>query len=482
MPASMPNLLPRERNILYVSVAVMLAWVAICSGNPFFWDTILFSRIAHFYLDTGFSSIIIPESLDAGHPPFFALYLAIGWKILGKSLLVSHLLMIPILLTIVWNYFQLARRYLPSRMLPWAMVLLFLEPTFLSQSSMMSADLVLIAGFLIAMNVIAGGKRYWLVLALLMLASVNVRGMFTCGLVFLIDVSVQYSRHKRLKLLDAWPYLIGGILTFIWLWIHHRAVGWWLAPPPETYGTHREILSVGGMMRNAGIVGWRIADFGRAFLWAVILLAILLGLKGQWTEPRKSSETLKMLLIPLIGLAVLFIPFSNPIGPRYFMVCFLVGNIFFLQFLDTFNSGKMRLATFAMAAVMLVSGPFWVYPDTIAKPWDSSLAHFPYFGLRKDMIAFVSSHNINPASISTDFPNIQGDHFSDLTESAWEFSSKEGKKLEESEYVMQSNIFNGFSDEELFALQNHWELVHEEKSWQVYIRLYRNPDWVNRLK
>lgn len=470
------HLQPRERRIWLFSALTMVAWVAYCSQNPFFWDTILNSRIAHWYLETGFSSVFIPESLDAGHPPFFSLYLAVGWKIFGRSLWVSHLLMLPLLLAIVWNYFQLARRYVQAAYLPWAMLLLFLEPTFLAQSSMMSADILLLAGFLLSLNAITGGRRGWLLLGLLLMASVNVRGIYSCGLVFVIDVWLQWSRTRRIEWRTLPFYFIAGLLTALWLWLHHRQVGWWLSPPAETYGAHRELLGLRGMARNIGIISWRIADFGRIFLWAILLLAIILGIKGDWTEKQTSGETLKQLLVVLLGLSLLFIPFSNPIGPRYYLVAFLLGNILFLQFLQTFRSGKAKLITFGMGVLFLVSGHFWVYPDTIAKPWDGSLAHFPYFRLRNQMIAYVSSTGLNSHQIATDFPNIQGDRFSDLTDQPeWAFGTIEGKPLEASGYVMQSNIFNGFSDEELFALQNDWTLIHEVKSWQVYIRLYRNP-------
>jgi hypothetical protein len=462
--------------VWFVSALTTVAWVAYCSQNPFFWDTILNSRIAHWYLETGFSSVFIPESLDAGHPPFFSLYLALGWKLLGRSLWVSHLMMLPLLLMVVWNYFQLARRYVQAKYLPWAMLLLFLEPTFLAQSSMMSADILLLAGFLLSLNAITGGRRGWLFLGLLLMAAVNVRGIYSCGLVFAMDAWLQWSKNRRFAWQSLPPYLVAGLVTAIWLWLHHRQVGWWLAPPPETYGAHRELLGLGGMARNIGIIGWRIADFGRVFLWAILLLAILLGIKGDWTEPRSSGETLKLVLVALLGLSLLFIPFSNPIGPRYYLIVFLLGNLLFLQFLQSFRYGKAQVATFLVAVIFLLSGHFWVYPDTIAKPWDGSLAHFPYFRLRSQMIEYVSSSGLNPSQIATDFPNIQGDRYSDLSDRAdWAFETIEGKPLEACEYVMQSNIFNGFSDEELFALQKDWALVHEVKSWQVYIRLYRNP-------
>lgn len=44
---------------------------------PFFWDTVqLASKHAHFFYETDFHSIILPNEIDSGHIPTLGIYLA----------------------------------------------------------------------------------------------------------------------------------------------------------------------------------------------------------------------------------------------------------------------------------------------------------------------------------------------------------------------------------------------------------------------
>ncbi|MEK7253678.1 MAG: hypothetical protein AAB316_02970, partial [Bacteroidota bacterium] len=80
-------------------------------NHPFFWDTIqLASKHAHFFYDTDFQSLILPENIDSGHPPAFGMYLALVWKIFGKTLTVSHFAMLPFLWGIVFFILKIGER------------------------------------------------------------------------------------------------------------------------------------------------------------------------------------------------------------------------------------------------------------------------------------------------------------------------------------------------------------------------------------
>jgi hypothetical protein len=63
----------------------------ISRNHPFFWDTVLTSTIAQWFYENGTDNGITPLIWDSGHPTLFQLYLSSAWKILGKSLYVSHL-------------------------------------------------------------------------------------------------------------------------------------------------------------------------------------------------------------------------------------------------------------------------------------------------------------------------------------------------------------------------------------------------------
>jgi hypothetical protein len=60
-----------------------------------------------------------------------------------------------------------------------------------------------------------------------------------------------------------------------------------------------------------------------------------------------------------------------------------------------------------LAVVMLaglLSGNFWVYPDTMAKGWDATLAHLPYHHLRQKMRQYINRNHI-PVDRTVHMPN-----------------------------------------------------------------------------
>jgi len=83
--------------------------VLFSQEQPFFWDGALHSKLAHWYLEHHFQNLVPPPELDSGHPPFFALFLAVVWRVFGRSLLMSHLLMLPFILGSIWYFSVLVK-------------------------------------------------------------------------------------------------------------------------------------------------------------------------------------------------------------------------------------------------------------------------------------------------------------------------------------------------------------------------------------
>lgn len=166
-----------DARLLVVSCVLMLVWNVLSWRSPFFWDAVLYSKMASWYLETGFTQLMLPKVWDPGHPPFFGIYIALTWKVFGRSLLVAHLAMVPMLLTIVVQFQRLASRWLSKTGCYWAMTLLFCEPTFLAQMGMLSPDIAILAFYLLAINALMDGKRWLAAIAMVLLGSVSVRGM-----------------------------------------------------------------------------------------------------------------------------------------------------------------------------------------------------------------------------------------------------------------------------------------------------------------
>lgn len=474
----------RDLRILAIAGVVMVLWNLICWQFPFFWDTVLNSKIAHWYLESGFSSLTVPESLDAGHPPFFNLYLALVWKVTGSALWAAHLAMLPFLLILLVQFWKLCLRFLPANLRPVAMILLFCEPTFLAQSSMITPDIVMVSLFLTSVNAILEGRRTLLTVVLVGMAASTFRGILAVPAIFLIEVGMAWMNGVRKpNWIKLGPYLPVAGLTLLWLWVHYQAVGWLLTPPPETYGAHRKLVGVTDVLRNLGIVGWRFLDFGRIAVWLILLGTIIAGsrsgrgIKILWQEQTDSRKLLVMFLAPAAFLTLLFIPFSNPIGMRYFLVCYLILMLGVTWLVGQSIAEKWQKWVLGLMGLVLVSGHFWVYPDQIAKSWDSSLAHIPWFVMDHLPESEILEKEAAEMVLCTDFPMLAPLKYSYVTDKPglnWQ-DVKEIPSLTDCDCVLWSNISNGFEGESRKILQDRslFEERLSTQSVQVKMTIYQ---------
>lgn len=456
---------------------VALLWVLWCSRFPFFWDNILNAKLGLWYLENGVGRIVPPESMDAGHPPFFNIYLAGCWAVLGKSLLVAHLAMLPFLLGIVWTWWSWCKRFLSPQYAGWGMLILVVQPTFLAQSSLLSPDIALICFFLMALNAALGNRILILSLAVVGMAAVSFRGILMVPSVFLTAFVVTQGWKDWTKTFKSiLPYLPVAVLVLIWLWHHVQVQGWLLSPPPETYGSHREVMGLGGMLRNLGILGWRWLDYGMVFIWIFLGVATLLHFKKLKGDFGTRQLTL-VVLLPTLWLTLLLVPFSNPIGHRYFAAHFLLLCLLALRTIELVELKWRRWAVPIALGIGLMSGHFLVYPPQIAQGWDASLAHWAYFKLDRDLQYAPASED---GLACSDFPllgsrverymeeGIPHNLFENLHDAGWE----------NCDCILYSNVSNGFSDAQLMELKDatRWNRVGGDAYMNVELGVYRRVE------
>ena len=123
----------------------------------------------------------------------------------------------------------------------------------------------------------------------------------------------------------------------------------------------------------------------------------------------------------------------------------------------------------------MISGNFWIYPDKIAKGWDATIAHIPYYQLRKKMINFIENKDISFNDVGSEVPNTEMIKYIDLSNDNRKFPLK---NFDIHRYIFYSNIYNMFTDEEIDELKNNWIVEKEYKCLQVYVRLYKNPKYI----
>lgn len=453
------------------------AGLVISSGQlGFFWDSILLaSRYGQWYYDTNFSSLFVPETI-AGYPPLFGMLLALSWKLFGKTLLVSHLVILPFALGIVHQVLSLCRKFVPANLAPWAALLLLADPTLLAQCTQVAPDVLLVFFYLFSLNRILANQRTSLIFSLVLLGMLSPRGTIAAALLFLTDVAWNYLFTTQAKRQPFWKlflsYVPAGGLVLLWQWLHYRHFGWIGYNPDSSWGAYTRFAGVTGMVRNAVIILWRTLDFGRGFIWLGMLVAGIMVYRKNRRFPQPARALATLLFLPLLGFSLVFLPYTNPIGHRYYLVVFLLAALLAFYLLTQLRSKGLRRGLYGFMLLGLLSGHFWVYPEGIAKGWDASLAHRPYFALRQQAIRYLDNRQIPLETVGSDYPNLSPLAQTDLLPDTRQFKSKD---LQTDTYVLYSNVFNGFTDAEIQELKTRWQPVESWKRGQVFLILYRKP-------
>jgi hypothetical protein len=91
------------------------------------------------------------------------------------------------------------------------------------------------------------------------------------------------------------------------------------------------------------------------------------------------------------------------------------------------------------------------------------------------MIDYLKENNVETENVATAFPNNMKQKYLLLNGSEEKHSEL---NLDKNKYVLYSNIYNDFSDEQIDRLSNDFILEKEMKKRGVFIRLYRNPEIV----
>ena len=256
-----------EKISLFFVFAFFTALTFVCRNIPFFWDGDLFSQEAHFYFTNNFSGIILPPELDRdGTPLLFAAYFAAVWSLLGKTLLISHIALLPVLLGIAWEYYKLSKKFLSESMIPFAMLLLLFEPTFITQSIVMGYDVALLYFFLLALNALLSGRGMLYGTALSLLGLCSIRGIMLAITLLLIHAAIRLVNEKKFNVRELRFYILPFVILGASALWHFYKTGWFYISDSPVYLRDRALVSFNMLIRQGIYVLWYIGDFGRAFI------------------------------------------------------------------------------------------------------------------------------------------------------------------------------------------------------------------------
>lgn len=438
----------------------------------------MFSKQAFWYLENGLG-IIGPPHLDPGHPPVFSLAMAILWGIFGKDLVIGHLIMLPFALGMVWQIYRFVSYFLKSEFVFLTMILVFADTSLLAQYIIQSCDLFTVFFFFLCVNSIFYNKKVLLLFGTVGLGLSSSRGMISCVILGLFHLYFLIEK-------EGWKNFLRNALSLIPLYIpaiiilgsyllyHYVKTGWiGYDPVDSNWAGCFERVDFYGFLRNIAIYIWRLVDFGRLFLWLMAAYFFILFLRRKMDLDKNTRLLTVFFIIAFLALAPMMLLYKVLNDHRYLIILFILSTVLisYILFEKTSNK-KIKYIVFSILLAGLVSGNFWVYPDHIAKGWDATLAHVPYYFLRPKMIQYIDEQKIPIDSIGTEVPNDVTLKYIDLSNDNRKFPRK---NISKHKYILYSNIYNMFSDKELEELKEKWIVIKEYRLIQVRMTLYKRP-------
>ncbi len=456
--------------IFFFLVCCLIIEFFLLKDFPFFWDGISKSIRADWIYNQNFSQLIVPTEINSGHPPLWIVLIASFWSVLGKTLASARILLLFVNIAVVYQLIVLCKTTFLKNVSLFFIVLLFIEPTFIAQTTNLNNDMLLLFFSLLSLNGLLKQKNLLLCIGLAGVLFTNLRGVYIFVSIGLIDFMFYKQKYtEQLNKFRIYSYLIPILLFALFSFFQYKTLGWFLITENEGFANHRQTTSVTGIVKNSLAFLKSFLDYGR-----IVVLAICLPLLFKYFKSGIKNKTIdKILIITLVFTAVFFIgivPFSNPIGDRYFLVCYLLIFILTINLIHYLKPKAVKLVTAAIL-IAFASGHFWIYPSTLSQSWDSSLAYLNYYKVERKMESYLENRTIAHRSVGTRL-DLNSRHYSRLIE-------LEGNELYapfnlmDNTYVLLSNIDNETKDEALTTVKTNWEHIKSFSNLGVYISLYK---------
>jgi len=354
------------------------------------------------------------------------------------------------------------------------MLVTLLESTLLSQFSISSPDFILFTAFILSLRAVLENKSYLLSIGVFFLCCINMRGIFVGGILLLTHFYFIYLKTSekpdfRTIIKIILPYLPTLILLAAYFTFYFSVKGWFFSNSAENI--HYSLPGgIGRIIKHLAEFVLRSVENGRIIIWIIGIYVAYILIRRK-TRLTPEFKTLLFFLLLLSGLYMLFVFITQmPFSARYFMPQFFLLTLLTFLGLNTFlNDKKVKIALFVVLCFEL-TGNLWIYPDKIAKSWDCTLAHLPYYKVRDECFNYIDQQKLGYNQISAGFCLYGNRGFVEL--------KNDGKIVgtnSDNKYFIYSNISNV---EDSFAadLKNiqHWVPVKTFKECPVYITLYRN--------
>ncbi len=462
--------------VLGICIFVFLIFI-LSFSNQFFWDAITTLSIpAHFFYENNFSKFVYPIEFDNGDPFFLPLFFASVWKIFGHSMLAAKLAIAFFIPFLIFQVYRLANHFLPAKQAALAMLLVFCDPTVLSNATLVCADFFLMLTTLWSLNSMLRNQNKNFSCALFVLCMISRRGMLLGGAIAALYIlNFVWKNRKSIKgnlfFKYLFPIIPATILVIAFITFRMQTAGWVYANEHSQWAGLSQTATATDVAKNILIFGWRMVDFGRIFIF-IPLLYLMYKYRLKIKNDLNFQILFSLILAFTFLFAVVCLPFKNSFGHRYFIPIYICIEILFAYMLFQNVSFPKAKNIFLLFAGLLFLGNSWIYPDRISQGWDSTLAHLPYFSTRTAMIQFIDEQDIPMAETASFFPANSEFKYTDVSNDDRSFQEFNPEK---SKYVLTSNVFN-LPDETFNIICREYNFMYKYQNFGVWMCLYQRKD------
>jgi len=434
-----------------------------------FWDNVLFtSKIGRHLYENNLFNWMLPDNLDAGHPPTLGFLLAILWKVFGQELWVSHLLMFPLTIGFFYQLFRLITYFTKNKTNSFfAFLLIIIDPTLSTQFVLVNPEILQLFLFLLAINSILNERYLLKIIALFFLSIISLRSMLLFGGVFLFEIiNLKYIVKTPKTILSKkfiFSYVFGFIPAITYLSIHYIDKSWLVSHENSPWSGHRNFVSIKEFLKNCAVLVHKYIDYGRFIIYFLITYIFI---KFKISAFNKATKQLLILSFSSVFFIIIASLLStNPFGHRYFLISYILLNL--LSFLLFVKFLKKKRFVYSLIFITLITGNLWIYPREIAQGWDATLAHLPYYSLRLKAIDYLNKNKIDVENVASFFPNKTALHHVDFKNDYRAFKNFNKKN----KYVFYSNVYN-LSDDDYKSLDTDYSILKEFKNNNIQVILY----------
>ncbi|MCP4707735.1 MAG: glycosyltransferase family 39 protein [Planctomycetes bacterium] len=254
---------------------------------PYHWDEMgAYVGPAHWLAEGSMVRILPgrhPMGTFFGHPPGLYINLVLFYKVLGETIIVSHICVLFFSFLGVYYTYLLGKYLFNRRVGTIAAIFLYGTPWYFTQSGLVLGDLPITAlGVMSVYYALCGRYAGYLISSVYMVMIKETSVLIIIAVLIYIYFTERNQKGIRIKLLK---YGIGILVLGIFLTAQKIATGQFISNPYFS-NTSAFNFSLGSMTeKTCWVLSWTFSQQNRWCLAAVILLHLLVRKKGAWIRP-----------------------------------------------------------------------------------------------------------------------------------------------------------------------------------------------------